>query len=82
MNITFYGLPDCINCKHLKELFKRANTEYEEIVLTKNLSIEEFKKKYPTIEQFPFVIINEIPIGGLIETVKYFVEHKLVSGKK
>lgn len=82
MNIKFYGLPDCIGCKHLKELFSRAKTEYQEILLSDNLLIEEFQKKYPNIQQLPYVIIDEVPVGGLIETVKYFVENKIVTGKK
>ena len=79
MIIKFYSLPGCVNCEHLKELFKRAKTEYEQIVLSQDMSIDDFQKIYPGINKLPHVIIDDQSVGGLIETVTYFVENKLVN---
>lgn len=82
MEITSYTLTGCPSCNHLKELFKRANVQYEEIVLRVDMSIEDFQQIYPSIGNFPYVIIDGEPVGGLLETVKLFVKEGLVSSKK
>ena len=83
MEIVAYTLPWCSHCKHLKELFRRADVEYTEtIVNDENLSVKEFHKLYPTINNFPYVVIDGDPVGGLVETVKLFVEKGLVSSSK
>ena len=78
MIIEFYSLPGCINCQHLRHLFERADVQYTEKVVTEDLSIEEFTKLYSDIDKMPHVVIDGKSIGGLLETVKYFVENKLV----
>lgn len=82
MIIEAYTLPGCPSCKHLKELFRRANVEYQEIVIRKDITRESFLEKYPTVKGFPFVVIDDSPIGGLVETVKLFVQEGLVSSSK
>jgi len=83
MEIVAYTLPWCSHCKHLKELFRRADVIYKEIIVDKeNMTVEEFHKLYPSINNFPFVVIDENPVGGLVETVKLFVEKGLVSSSK
>lgn len=82
MEIKAYTLSGCSNCKYLKELFVRANKEYDEIVVREDITVEEFQKKYPGIGSFPYVVIDDTPVGGLVETVKLFVEKGLVSSSK
>lgn len=82
MEIFAYTLPGCPSCKHLKELFRRAEVEYTEIMVRKDMSKEEFVQKYPSVSGFPFVVIDDTPIGGLVETVKLFVQEGLVSSSK
>lgn len=82
MNITVYTLDGCSQCTYVKELFQRANVEYKELKIRKDLSVVDFKELYPSVSGFPFVIIDEEPIGGLVETAKLFVEKGLVSSRK
>ena len=82
MEITAYTLPGCGHCNSLRELFKRADVEYVEIKLKRDISVEAFNKSFPSINQFPFVVIDETPVGGLVETVQMFVSEGLVSSKK
>lgn len=82
MEITSYTLSGCSSCKHLRELFKRANVQYEEIVLSVDMPVEDFQQIYPSVTNFPYVIIDGEPVGGLLETVKLFVKEGLVSSKK
>lgn len=82
MEIIAYTLPGCSSCKHLKELFKRANVNYQEVVLSENMSIEDFQQTYPAVNRFPYVVADGSPVGGLLETVKLFVNEGLVTSKK
>lgn len=82
MEIIAYTLDGCSNCKYLRELFKRANKDYTEVVVKKDISVEEFHQKYPNMNLFPYVVIDNNPVGGLVETVKLFVEQGLVSSSK
>lgn len=82
MNIKAFTLSGCSSCTHLKELFKRAEVSYTEYVVGKDLEVIEFNNLYPGVRSFPYVIIDDNPVGGLVETVKLFVKEGLVSSKK
>jgi glutaredoxin len=82
MDIQIYKTTGCGYCVKIIELMNRAGVEYTDYVVGRDLTLEEFKQQYPLAKGFPFVIIDNQVIGGLIETVKYFVEKKLVSSRK
>lgn len=82
MQITIYTTSGCIYCEKIKELMRRADVEYTAILVGKDITRKEFKIKYPFVSGFPYVIIDDEPVGGLVETVKLFVEKGLVSSKK
>jgi glutaredoxin len=83
MNITIYTTSGCVYCEKIKELMRRAKVEYTAILVGKDITREEFKMRYPFAQGFPYTVIDDNEIGGLIETVKLFVEKGLVSsGKK
>ena len=60
----------------------RAGVPYNSTLVGTDITREEFKELYPKASGFPYVIIDDEPIGGLMETVKLFVEKGLVSSKK
>ena len=82
MDITIYTTVGCIYCEKIKELMKRADVEYKTILVGKDITREEFKIKYPFASGFPYTIIDDKEVGGLVETVKLFVENGLVTSKK
>lgn len=82
MEIQAYTLPGCSSCKHLKKLFDKASVTYTEIMVRRDMTIEEFKSHHPKVSNFPYVVIDGNSIGGLIETVQMFVDKGLVSSKK
>ena len=82
MDIQIYTTVGCSYCEKIKELMRRAELEYKTILVGKDISKEEFKTNYSSARGFPYVIIDDKPIGGLVETVKLFVEKGLVSSKK
>ena len=82
MEIITYTLSGCSHCKTIKELFRRAGTNYTEVVVKQDMSLDEFSSRFPHVTTFPFVVVNEKEIGGLVETVKLFVAEGLVSSTK
>jgi glutaredoxin len=82
MEITAYTLPGCSHCGHLKELFKRANVDYAEVSVTNDITTEDFNNKYPMIKVFPFVVIDDKAVGGLVEVIKLFLSEGLISSTR
>lgn len=83
MNIEIYTTLGCGYCVKIKELMSRAGIEdYTEINIPRDIMKEDFKIKFPFATGYPYVVIDGQEIGGLVETVKYFVDHGLVSSKK
>ena len=82
MNITIYTTSGCSYCEKIKQLMTRANVEYTSILVGKDITKQEFKIKYPTASGYPYVIIDGEEIGGLVQTVKLFVEKGLVTSRK
>jgi glutaredoxin len=82
MEITAYTIPGCSSCETLKKLFERASVTYEEVVVKKNVSIEDFRSMFPQVRAFPFIVIDGENVGGLFEVAKIFVQKGLVSSKK
>ena len=81
-NVTAYTLEGCVHCMHLHELLERSNVPNERITYVdvgKDISKEDFIKKFPEAGGYPHVIIDGKSIGGLVETEKYLVKKKMVS---
>lgn len=71
MSVIIYSKNNCIYCKKSKELLEKLNIPYNEILLNKDddtytLIVSDLLKKYNQ-KTFPFIIINEIFIGGYTE---------------
>jgi len=82
MEILIYKISGCGYCQKIEELMARANVEYQSFVVGKDITRDEFKKQYPSATAYPYTIIDGVPIGGLVETVKFFVEKGLVKSNK
>ena len=85
MEIKAYTTRGCKYCGHLRELFDRADVQYEEVVVSEretDYNMEVFKQQYPEVIGFPYVIIDGESIGGLVEVAKVFLEKGLVQSKK
>jgi|TARA_B100001996_G_scaffold194029_1_gene148553 glutaredoxin len=81
-DIKLYTTHGCGYCIKMKELFKRAEIDYyEEIVVGQQDDPirRELLKKYPMAVGFPFVAINDEPIGSLVEVAKWMLEKELIS---
>ena len=78
MDIKVYSTDGCFYCEQMKELCKRAELDYQEV----KISNQALSDLYPDAKSYPYVTIDGEPIGGLVETAKYFIKEGLVSANK
>jgi len=78
MDIKIYTTTGCFYCEQMKELCKRAEVEYK----SEEIDSGELAARYPNAKSYPYVIIDGEPIGGLVETAKYFLKEGLISARK
>ena len=75
-------------CTNLVLLFERAGVDYKKIKVqdrsseANTISTAEFKSLYPDAVGYPYVLIDGVHIGGLVETAKMFLEKGLVTTSK
>ena len=75
MSIIVYSKPSCVYCDKAKSLLKRLGYEYEEKVVTKDLSLEQlFEALGKQVRTIPQIVIDEKHIGGYNELKEYFVD--------
>lgn len=79
MDITVYTLPNCSACAHLYELMSRANQTYTKIEVGTDITMEEFKEKYSSVNMLPYAIIDDQEVGGLVEVARKFLQAGLVT---
>jgi glutaredoxin 3 len=70
-NIIIYSKKECPYCIKAKDLLKTLNLEYNEIILDPSNenykeTVDELKQKYNHYT-FPFIIVNDIFLGGFKE---------------
>ena len=75
MSIIVYSKPSCVYCDKAKSLLKRLGYEYEEKVVTKDLSLQElFEALGKPVRTITPIVIDETHIGGYNELKEYFVD--------
>ena len=79
MDIKIYTNVGCGYCAKAKELCKRADLSYTEIRVGKDISREQFKELFPKNLSYPQIVIDDEHVGGLVDTVKHFVDNKLIT---
>jgi glutaredoxin len=80
--IVIYTMKGCGHCDRIKELLHRAEVSYTEKTLDVDFTREEIMEMFPLLPGYPAMTVGGEYIGGVVESVKYFVEHGLVSSKK
>ncbi len=78
MDIKVYTTDGCFYCEQMKQLCKRAELDYQEV----KISNKALSDLYPDANSYPYVTIDGEPIGGLVETAKYFLKEGLISVRK
>lgn len=82
MKIVAYTTPGCFYCDQLKELFSRANVDYQTVVVQTDEERQNFKDKFPSALGYPHVLIDGEEYAGIIPVAKMFLQKGLVSSPK
>ena len=82
MEIKIYTSTGCGYCSKIKELLRRVDLEYTEYRLGQDFTREEFTEMFSGATGYPQMTIDGQNIGGLTDSVKYFVENGMISSKK
>lgn len=82
MDIKIYTLTGCHYCVKIKELLKRSQLEYTELLAGRDFTKEDFREKFPTASGYPVMTVDDQYVGGITEAVRYFVENGIVSSKR
>ena len=56
MTTIIYTTQNCPGCKTLKSQYQQQGKTYQEIVIGKDISREEFMSTFPGVKQVPFVV--------------------------
>jgi glutaredoxin len=70
MEIIIYSMPGCKKCHDAKKILNKKELTYQEIMIDRDIKLEDFLKKYPTIYKFPFVLIDGSPINHVSDFIK------------
>jgi glutaredoxin len=82
MKIIAYTSPGCFYCEQLKELFRRADVEYDLVVVETKEDKENFKSMFPNAVGYPHVVIDDEEYPGIVPVAKLFLQKGLVSSPK
>ena len=80
--ITVYSKPQCPYCDKAKHLLTSLGPQYEEKVVTKDLSIDElFKVLGKQVKTIPQIVMNDTHIGGYNELKEHFINEGKINYK-
>jgi len=80
--ITVYSKPHCPYCDKAKYLLKSLGLQYEEKIVTKDLSVEElYKVLGKQVRTIPQIVIEKNHIGGYNELKEHFINKGIINFK-
>jgi glutaredoxin len=80
--ITVYSKPNCPYCDKAKYLLKSLGLQYEEKIVTKDLSVEElYEALGKQVRTIPQIVINKDHIGGYNELKEHFINKGIINFK-
>jgi glutaredoxin len=66
-----YGRQDCPYCDMAKEVLSDRKLPFTYYELKKDITVEEFRTKFPDQRTVPVVLVRGVKIGGYTELVEY-----------
>jgi glutaredoxin 3 len=70
MNVKIYSTSTCPYCIQAKELLMKHDIIFEEILLTTQEAIQNYRKDCPDKTTVPQILIDGVLIGGYDDLVK------------
>jgi glutaredoxin len=63
MNIDFYSKDQCGYCTMAQNYMDRKGIPYNKFKLGENLTLEEFKEKWPDVSYMPHFVVDGEPVS-------------------
>ena len=80
--IIVYSKPHCPYCDKAKYLLKSLGLQYEEKIVTKDLSVDElYKVLGKQVRTIPQIVIEKNHIGGYNELKEHFINEGKINFK-
>jgi glutaredoxin len=77
--LTIYSKPNCPNCAKAKHLLNQRGVPYDELIIGKDITVEDLLTKYPFAKTAPLIFEGDTYKGGFNElTVLYNSAHDLL----
>jgi len=73
-----YSKDGCGFCQRLTEFMESKGVEFEKFNLGEDYTPEDFVNKFGYNSSFPQVVYHQQKIGGMKDTVRYLLNHKIV----
>ena len=73
-----YSKEGCGFCDKLTDFMESKGVDYEKFNLGTDFSTEEFLYKFGRQSTFPQVVVENRKIGGMKDTVRFLLDHKIV----
>lgn len=74
VQFEIYGRESCPYCDMAKNVLTERNIPFKYYELKKDLSVDEFRTKFPDQRTVPVVVVHGTKIGGYSELVEYLEE--------
>jgi len=78
MTFTVYSKDNCPYCSKVQQVLQLAELQHVIYKLGSDFTAEQFKKEFGSSSTFPQVVVDQQPLGGCTETIKYLKENNLV----
>lgn len=66
-----YGRQDCPYCEMAKEVLSNRRKPFTYYELKKDITVEEFRTKFPDQRTVPVILVRGVKIGGYSELIEY-----------
>lgn len=69
--IRVFTKDDCPYCGQAKQLLNNKGFNYEEILIGRDVTREEFLEQFPNVRTVPYIIIGNNHIGGYKQLAEF-----------
>jgi glutaredoxin len=56
MSLIVYSKPNCPGCVTLKDKLKAEGTAFTEVVIGKDITVQEFIERFPDVRSVPYTV--------------------------
>lgn len=71
---TVYTKDGCPACENAKSALASKGLSYSAVKIGADITVDEFRKSYPTVRMVPFIINDVGPIGGIQELTQLLAD--------